>query len=160
MGQITTLLTQLGVNYTFFYMFAIFGITYFVMASLLTKPLGNLLVERDRRILGRREEALAIRTQLVEIAEQLASERRKAQAVANAKFGELKTSAVTEQRKILAEARESFAAEVKAAREKTENMLTDERQKIERLSGDLKEEFVSKLLGVSANKTPAVGREI
>ncbi len=72
----------------------------------------------------------------------------------------LKLKAVTEQRKILAEARESFAAQVKVAREKTEKMLTDERQKIERLSGDLKEEFVSKLLGVSTSNTSAVGKEI
>ncbi len=160
MGQITTLLVQLGVNQTFFIMFAIFGGTYIVVSSLLTKPLGNLLVERDRRILGRREQVLGIKVELVDIQEKLAAERRKAQAEANTKFGELKTSAVTEQRKILAEARENFAGQVKVAREKTEKMLDDERQKIDRLSGDLKDDIVSKLLGVSTNKQTTVGKEI
>ena len=159
MGQITTLLHQLGLDVTFFYMFVLFAGTYFLCASLMTKPLGNLLVERDRRTLGRQEEVLKIRVELLEIQEKLSAERQSARAKAGVKFSELKTQAVTQQRKIVGEARESFAEKVKDARDINEKAVVEERKKIDQLSRDLKEDIVHRLLGTTASKKPNLGTE-
>jgi F0F1-type ATP synthase membrane subunit b/b' len=155
-----SLIDQLGVNYTFFIMFALFAVTYLIVSNLLTKPLGALLVERDRRTAGRQEEIVKIRVELTEISEELAKQRREAQGEASLKFAELKNKAVTEQRKILAQAREDFAAQVKTARENAEKMLQTERQKIERLSAELKTDLSEKLLGESSVSKAPLRREI
>lgn len=160
MGQITSLLSQLGVNHTFFYMFALFGLTYFTVSFLLTRPLSNLLVEREKRTVGRQEEISKIRVELSEITEKLTAERRRAQSEASQKFAELRTSAVNEQRKILTDAREVFASKVKEARDNVEKALVEERQKLERSSNELKDDLVAKLLGIASAKSHSLGKEI
>jgi F0F1-type ATP synthase membrane subunit b/b' len=161
MGQITALLSQLGVvRDDLLVLFALFAGTYLIVSMLLTRPMGNLLVERDDRTAGRQIEISQTRIELAEIVDTLATERKKAAAQASAKFAELKTQAVSEQRKLLTEAREEFAGKVKAARDKIEKSLQDERQKLERSSHELKDELVAKLLGISANKNHSVGKEI
>lgn len=160
MDQIKTLLIQLGVNDTFYIMFGIFAVTYFIASSLLTRPVGSLLVERDRRTTGRREEVQKIRVELTEIVEKLTRERQRAQSDASQKFSELRNIAVTEQRKIMAEARDEFAAKVKAARDKIETSLVDERQKLERSTADLKDDIVAKLLGTAGSRAQPIGKEI
>ena len=160
MGQVTALLTQLGVNYTVFIMFGIFTVTYLIVSHLLTKPVGELLIERDNRTTGRQEEISKIRVELTDITEQLAAERRKAQSLASFKFSELRAQAVSEQRKILAEAREDFSSKVKATREKAERAMSEERQKLDRATSDLKEEMVSKLLGTTGSQKPTLRGEV
>lgn len=160
MGQITSLLAQLGVNNTFFIMFALFGLTYFTVSALLTRPLSSLLVEREKRTAGRQEEISKIRVELTDITEKLSAERRKAQLEASQKFAELRASAVNEQRKILTDAREVFANKVKTARDNIDKVLKEERQKLERSSVELKDEVVAKLLGMSTAKNQPLGKEI
>ncbi len=160
MGQITTLLSQLGVDQTVFVMFGIFTATYLIVSALLTRPMGHLLIERDKRTTGRQEEISKIRVELTEITETLATERRKAQTQASLKFAELRNQAVTEQRKILSDARDEFAGKVRAAREKVEKALVEERQKLDRSSVELKDDLVAKLLGTSSSKNLSLGKEI
>lgn len=154
------LLKQLEINQTFFIMFALFGLTYFTVSFLLTRPLSGLLVEREKRTAGRQDEISKIRVELSDITEKLTAERRKAQQEASTKFAELRASAVTEQRKILTDAREVFAGKVKAARDNIDKVLKEERQKLERSSVELKDEVVAKLLGMSAAKNHSLGKEI
>ncbi len=159
MGQILALLTQLGVNQSFFVMFGLFATTYLIVSFLLTGPVSNLLVERDKRIAGRQKQITKIRSELLEIQENLSAKRKGAQQEASSRFATLKFQAASEQRKILTQARDEFALQVKAAREKVEKMLTDEKQKLDRLSVELKEEILEKLLGSSSAKKITLEKE-
>lgn len=76
MGQILALLTQLGVNQSFFVMFGLFATTYLIVSFLLTEPVSNLLVERDKRIAGRQKQITKIRSELLEIQENLSAKEK------------------------------------------------------------------------------------
>lgn len=141
-------------------MFALFGVTYLLVSFLFTRPLSNLLVEREKRTTGRQEEISKIRIELTEISEKLSAERKKAQLEASQKFAELRLSAVNEQRKIMTDAREVFANKVKEARDNVEKALAEERQKLERSSNELKDDLVAKLLGIATAKNHSLGKEI
>lgn len=160
MDQALSLLRQLGVNETFWFMFVLFAVTYLTVSTLLTKPVGNLLIERDKRISGRQEQVSAIRVELSDIQSKLSSERKKAQTAASQKFSDLKNSAVLDQRKILTQAREEFSEKVKQTRDQIDKMIATERQKLERESITLKEEMIAKLLGANNVKSSALGKEI
>ncbi len=159
MDQALSLLRQLGVNETFGFMFVLFAVTYFTVSQLLTKPVGNLLVEREKRILGRQETVSKIRVELGDIQAQLLAERKKAQQAAGQKFSDLKTAAVTDQRKIINDAREEFSEKVKTSREEIDKIIAVERQKIERESITLKDEVIAKLLGANSVKSSALEQE-
>jgi F0F1-type ATP synthase membrane subunit b/b' len=159
MGQLLALLSQLGVNQSFFVMFGLFATTYLLVSFLLTGPVASLLVERDKRIAGRQKQITKIRSELLEIQETLSSKRRLAQQEASSKFETLKLQASIQQRKILTEAREDFAKQVKTAREKVEKMLIDEKQKLDLLSVELTQEILKKLLGSSSAKKVTLEKE-
>ena len=109
--------------------------------------------------LGRKSFPVLFKNRSQKTKENLSAKRRSAQQEASSKFANLKFQAASEQRKILTQARDEFANQVKAAREKVENMLKDEKQKLDRLSVELKDEILEKLLGASPAKKVTLEKE-
>lgn len=125
------ILEQLGINTGFFWMLGLYLGSFIIIYFLGLKDVCDAVVERSNRIVGRAEKVVQLKLHLQKIQDELAQHVKQARIDANEVFLNLRTKASKEQKKILTEAREKSAGEIKEARATIQTQAGAELKKLE-----------------------------
>ena len=117
MDQALAILTSMGVNQTFFFMFGIVVVFFFVMNVVVFKPLTKILVERDERIEGRIEKSRVFADEAQALEQSFAGNLKDAHRDAAANFAQLKFEALQKQSVLISQAREAAQNKVQKVRQ-------------------------------------------
>lgn len=149
MSVITSMLQQLQINNSIFLMLGIFLLSFFLVSQISVKKLSAYLVERDHRLDGRDHEIADMKEEISVDRQKIETALREAQIEASRAFGALKMKAAEEQRKILTQAREKSAGEIKEVRENIAQQMSAEMQKVESQIPKLAKLALDQILGAS-----------
>lgn len=116
MDQALIILTKLGVNQTFFIMFGVVVVFFFLMNIVALKPLTKILVERDARIDGRHEQIRTHAEEAQSIEMGVTDNIKSAHRDAAAEYAKLKSEALQKQSALLSQAREAAQSKVQKVR--------------------------------------------
>jgi F0F1-type ATP synthase membrane subunit b/b' len=155
MDLLLTLAKQFKINESFFIMLGIFVVAYWALRSVGLKKLSESLVERDRRIEGRRLEAQELGAESEQIGSQLQSAMNQARADASKLFADFRLRAQQEQRQILNLAREKAGTLIKGANRDAANQLGLEAPKVKAESDRLALLVLDQLLVGGPKENPA-----
>jgi F0F1-type ATP synthase membrane subunit b/b' len=146
MEMVTSMMSSLGINSSFFVMFLMLCVGFWISSPLLFSPLSKHLVERDSRTEGREIEIHQLSKELAEISEGLRLNSKKARAFANDEYLKIRAQAVETQKNLLNKARENAANEIKTERDKVSKVFAQESQKISQQVPIMAEEILNKIL--------------
>lgn len=130
MDQALSILTQMGVNQTFFLMFGVVVVFFFVMNFMTLKPLAKVLVERDERIAGRKEKAHEFSEEAIKLETSVEADLKITHREAAGEFAKLKADALQKQSQILAQAREEAQTKIQSVRQEVAVSVQTELSKV------------------------------
>jgi F-type H+-transporting ATPase subunit b len=130
MDQALAILTSLGVNQTFFLMFAVVVVFFFFMNFVALKPLTKVLVERDERIDGRLEKSRVAAEEAQALEANVASSLKDAHRDAAADYAKLKAEALQKQSALLSQAREEAQTKIQQVRQEVASSVSGELAKV------------------------------
>ena len=141
------ILSQLGLNESFFIQFGIFCVAYLFLSRVVFTPYANALSERERRTKG--GEALALELQQASSGLQNKYEQRARDISGQVKtiFDEYRAEAMKEYESLLSKARAESMQMLEAARAKTAVEFSEAQIKIQQEVGSVTQEVTKKLLG-------------
>lgn len=130
MDQALSILTQMGVNQTFFLMFGVVVVFFILLNFITLKPLTKILVERDDRIEGRKEKAHEYAEEAVKLETTLSAELKTAHREAAIEFGKIKAEALQKQSKLLSTSREEAQTKIEKVRQEVGATIQAELAKV------------------------------
>jgi F-type H+-transporting ATPase subunit b len=146
MDMINSLISSLGINSTLFIMMGLFVGTYWVCYVLFLKRLSSFLIERDNRTQGRSESVDHLNEELQGLESQIVAKRKDVQVEADKLFTEIKTKALEDQAKLVKNARDKAASELKAVRDEVEAEFNNEMKKVKAEVPSLAQEILARLM--------------
>lgn len=144
--MINSLISSLGINSTLFIMMGLFVGTYWVCYVLFLKRLSSFLIERDNRTQGRSESVDHLNEELQGLESQIVAKRKDVQVEADKLFTEIKTKALEDQAKLVKNARDKAASELKAVRDEVEAEFNNEMKKVKAEVPSLAQEILARLM--------------
>lgn len=110
------ILNQLGINFTTFYCFLIFIVTFFFLKELLFRPYFEAFEEREKRTKGGETSAKGLHLKTNEIKQQFEEEARDLNAEIKSIFDESRSLATKEYEKVVYDARKAAEQVVEETR--------------------------------------------
>lgn len=155
--QLQKVLTQFGINESFFYVLGIVIGSYVLFRLLALSKIATIIIEREKRTEGRQDAAAGSKEELVSLKQNF-DEKIKSIRMANAQILEnKKIAAIEQQKEILRLAKEDGAKKVKESRANVEASLKAEVAKIEKEIPEIAKLIVQKF--VSNKNTSALNEK-
>lgn len=152
METVNGLIVSLGINPTLWTQLAIFLVTFAILNWIVFKPYYKAYEEREKRTVGSKEGTDKIMIETNRLQSQYETEARKVNDQIKQAFDLARQNALTEQNKILAEARDQAAATLKSARQSLEKEIQSARQTLKSEVTEIGAAITDKLIGKEATK--------
>ena len=140
------ILTQLGLNASFFMQFIIFSVAYVALSRLVFAPYGKALIEREQKTFGGEDLAAEIMNVTQELKTKYETKARLVSSEVKTIFDDYKSQAYKEQEKIVGAARQESNTLVEAARKKVQSEVTQAHTQMKAEVGQISQEMIKKLL--------------
>ena len=134
---------------TLFVQMGIFFIAFFIMKSLVFKPVMSLFDARDQAIEGSRADAKRMESEAADKRQQFEGELRKVSAAANEEREKLRNEAQRLARQLTEQARQQAAESQKSAKERLDEQAAEVRERALSEVPALARQIATKLLGRS-----------
>jgi F-type H+-transporting ATPase subunit b len=137
---------MLDFNYWYFVLVANFIILYFILSSLLFKPLANLFREREKAVKGAFEDAKSMAEKKDESLVKMNSELQDARKKAKDIYNSVREAGMQHQKEVLGKAEEEAVAMIEKARQELKTEAEKARSILKADVDKFSEEIVRKLV--------------
>ena len=140
------ILTQLGLNDSFFMQFIIFCVAYVALSRLVFAPYGEALIAREQKTVGGEDLAAEIMNATQELKAKYETKARLVSSEVKTIFDDYRSQAYKEQEKIVSLARQESNVLVEAARKKVQSEVSQAHMQMKAEVGQISQEMIKKLL--------------
>lgn len=138
---------QLHLNWTFFVLFGMISVLYWILTPLLWKPLLKTITTREGLTSGADKEAVEIQESFSATAEKFDQKMRVVYSEAANVVKEAKEAALLEKEKIIQAAEQQCRDQIQAARDEAIRSMSDVRAGLQKESEAIADLIVKKMLG-------------
>jgi F-type H+-transporting ATPase subunit b len=163
MDQALAILTSLGVNQTFFLMFGVVALFFFITNFVVYEPLTKVLVERDERIEGRLEKSRRFAEEAQALEMGFAGNIKDAHRDAAVNYAKLKAEALQKQTALISQAREEAQNKISKVRQDVAANVEQELSKVSSEITNLAVLVMDRVLmqkGSAKTNKPAMNSEV
>lgn len=142
----SAIITQLGLNQSFFFQFIIFSIAYVVLSKVVFTPYGEALAQREQKTVGGEELAVELLKATEELKSNYEIKARQVSSEVKAIFDEYRAEAQKEQEKIVSEARALSNKVIEENRTKVQHEVAQAQTQMKAEVAQVSQEMIKKLL--------------
>lgn len=140
------IITQLGLNDSFFYQFIIFCIAYLALSRWAFTPYNLALAQREQKTVGGEELAVELAKETQDLKTKYEVKARQVSGEVKAIFDEHRTAAQKEQERIVLEARSETNKTIETVRKKVETEISQAKTQLKAEVSQISQEMIRKLL--------------
>lgn len=142
----SAIITQLGLNQSFFFQFILFSIAYVVLSKVVFAPYGEALAAREQKTVGGEELAMELHKATEDLKSKYEVKARQVSGEVKAIFDEHRTEAQKEQERIISEARILSNKAIEAVRSKVQTEVSQAQTQMKAEVSQVSQEMMKKLL--------------
>ncbi len=140
------IITQLGLNDSFFYQFIIFCIAYVALSRWAFAPYNLALTQREQKTVGGEELAVELAKETQDLKTKYEVKARQVSGEVKSIFDEHRTAAQKEQERIVFEARSEANKTIDTVRKKVETEISQAKTQLKAEVSQISQEMIKKLL--------------